>query len=418
VDDDFGGFVDEDQPTHRMMREFSLPMKAGADPDAEIVLDSGASSHFLSPATADQIELVPRKDGPTSIEMATAKTGIDFAATESGSAGGLLRVLVSDELGADVASIARFDRNNGWHTLLGDTRCTVYDGDPMDRSRPPPRVVATGDLGPDNMYRVSLSKLVKAREHARIARVSVPTERIMQANATPAETLALGHHHLRGISEGIKQGLIKGPNLTAAVNRKVGLCSACEQAKSQRRAFSDGRRAEAEPGHTRDTLGMWSVKRSSKLVVTDLKGPFSVAGRGGEQYFQLFTDADDKYRVVKFLTKKSNSLRTLREFLLVDVQAEGMVVENLQADGALELISAAAVELVAKQGGKLSYSPPYTPEMNGIAERGNQTVYNAGYSMLLLANLPESFWVQAISYAVISYNFFPDKHLDRAAAAV
>jgi hypothetical protein len=43
--------------------------------------------------------------------------------------------------------------------------------------------------------------------------------------------------------------------------------------------------------------------------------------------------------------------------------------------------------------------------MNGIAERGNQTVYNADYAMLLSANLPESFWVQAISYAVIIYNF-------------
>jgi hypothetical protein len=191
VDDDFGGFGDEPQPTHRMMREYALSMKAGADPDAEIVLDCGASSHFLTPATADQIQLVPRKGGPTSIEVATAKEGIDFAATESGSAGGLSKVLVSDELGADVAFIARFDQDNGWHTLLGDTRCTVYDGDPMDRSRPPPRVVATGDLGADNMYRVSLSKLVKAREHARIARVSVPTERIMQVDATPAETLTL-----------------------------------------------------------------------------------------------------------------------------------------------------------------------------------------------------------------------------------
>jgi hypothetical protein len=149
------------------------------------------------------------------------------------------------------------------------------------------------------------------------------------------------------------------------------------------------------------------VKRTSRLLVTDLKGPFSVAGRGGEQYFQLFTDADDKYRVVKFLTKKSDSMRTLREFLLVDVQEEGMMVENLQADGAPELISAASVELVAKQGGKLSYSPPYNPEMKGIAERGNQTVYNAGYAMLISANLPESFWVQAISYAVNIYNFLP-----------
>jgi hypothetical protein len=75
-----------------MMREYALSMKAGA----EIVLDSGASSHFLTPAIADQIELVPRMGGPTSIDVATAKTEIDFAATESGSAGGLSRVLVSE----------------------------------------------------------------------------------------------------------------------------------------------------------------------------------------------------------------------------------------------------------------------------------------------------------------------------------
>jgi hypothetical protein len=60
----------------------------------------------------------------------------------------------------------------------------------------------------------------------------------------PQHAFFLGHHHLRGISKGIKQGLIKGPNLTAAVNRKVGMCSACEQAKSQRRAFSDGKKEE------------------------------------------------------------------------------------------------------------------------------------------------------------------------------
>jgi hypothetical protein len=67
VDDDFERFGDKAQPTHRMMREFSLSMKAGVDPDADIVLDSGASSHFLTPATADQIELVPaRVDRPAS----------------------------------------------------------------------------------------------------------------------------------------------------------------------------------------------------------------------------------------------------------------------------------------------------------------------------------------------------------------
>jgi hypothetical protein len=95
--------------------------------------------------------------------------------------------------------------------------------------------------------------------------------------------------------------------------------------------------------------------------------------------------------VIKFLTKKSDCLRILQAFLLVDVQAEGLKVENLHADGAPELISAASVALVAKQGGTLTYSPAYTPEMNGLVERGNQTAYDGGYAMLLESNLPASF---------------------------
>jgi hypothetical protein len=80
-----------------------------------------------------------------------------------------------------------------------------------------------------------------------------------------------------------------------------------------------------------------AVKKTIRPVVTDLKGPFSVVGSHGELYLQLFTDCDDKRRVVKFLTKKSDCLRTLQEFLLVDVQAEGLKVENLHDDGAPEL---------------------------------------------------------------------------------
>jgi hypothetical protein len=101
------------------------------------------------------------------------------------------------------------------------------------------------------------------------------------------------------------------------------------------------------------------------------------------------------------LTNKSDCLRTLQEFLLVDVQTEGLKIENLHADEAPELISAASV---AKQGGTLTYSPAYTPEMNGLAERGNQTAYNGGYAMLLESNLPASFWVYAVEYAVVVYN--------------
>jgi hypothetical protein len=304
-----------------------------------ITMDSGASLHFLTEETTATIDF-REQFGPVEITVDTVKKGETFRASKACSAGNM------SELGDDVASIGRFDKDNSWWTVFGGGECVVYDGDPSDRSKPMPIEVAKGQLGSEYMYRVPLRDLVKA--------IRVPTERILRASATPPETLnlwhrRLAHHHPRGISEGITQGLIDGPSLEAAKSKQRGLCSACERSKSHRRALNDGRRAPHTKATSSSTLR--AVKKTIRSVVTDLKGPFSVKCPHGELYLQLFTDCDDKWRVVKFLTKKSDSLHTLQDFFLVDVQAEGLKVENLHADGAPELISAALVALVAKQGG-------------------------------------------------------------------
>jgi hypothetical protein len=66
---------------------------------------------------------------------------------------------------------------------------------------------------------------------------------------------------------------------------------------------------------------------------------------------------------------------------------------------------------VAKQGGKLSYSPAYTPEINSTVELINRTVWEGAYLMLLASNLTSVFWVIAVIYFVIIYNFLPTNTL-------
>jgi hypothetical protein len=176
-----------------------------------ITMDSGASSHFLTEETTASIDFTPYT-APVAISVDTAKKGASFKAIKAGSAGNMSRILVSDDLGDDVASIGRFDRDNCWWTLMGNLSCVVYDGDPGDRTKPPPNVIAKGTLGKDNLYRVPLGDLIKARERIRVARIAVPTERILGASAVPTQNLELWHkrlaqHHYRGLSEGISQGL-------------------------------------------------------------------------------------------------------------------------------------------------------------------------------------------------------------------
>ena len=54
-----------------------------------------------------------------------------------------------------------------------------------------------------------------------------------------------------------------------------------------------------------------------------------------------------------------------------------------------------------------SFSPPYTPELNGIAERVNRTMVEAALSMLIQANLPSCLWPFALKHGIHVRNRVP-----------
>uniref|UniRef100_A0A2N9EYJ2 Integrase catalytic domain-containing protein n=1 Tax=Fagus sylvatica TaxID=28930 RepID=A0A2N9EYJ2_FAGSY len=58
-------------------------------------------------------------------------------------------------------------------------------------------------------------------------------------------------------------------------------------------------------------------------------------------------------------------------------------------------------------------TPPYTPEANGIAERRNRTLLDMVRSMMARANLPTSFWGEAILTAMHILNRIPTKALEK-----
>ena len=58
------------------------------------------------------------------------------------------------------------------------------------------------------------------------------------------------------------------------------------------------------------------------------------------------------------------------------------------------------------------FSMPYTPEQNGVAERRNRTLLEMVRSMMALANLPTSFWGEALLTATYVLNRVPSKSVE------
>ena len=54
---------------------------------------------------------------------------------------------------------------------------------------------------------------------------------------------------------------------------------------------------------------------------------------------------------------------------------------------------------------------PYTPEQNGIVERRHRVIQELGITMLIYANIPKQYWVEAFSTAVFLINRNPTSTL-------
>ena len=66
-----------------------------------------------------------------------------------------------------------------------------------------------------------------------------------------------------------------------------------------------------------------------------------------------------------------------------------------------------------KQCGIVSkFTPPGTPQRNGVSERHNRTLFDMVRSMMSLTNLPISFWGYALKTAAFTLNRAPSKSVE------
>ena len=76
-------------------------------------------------------------------------------------------------------------------------------------------------------------------------------------------------------------------------------------------------------------------------------------------------------------------------------------MKEIHSDGGREFKNKDVEVFLCSKGIKRTNNVPYTPEQNGVAERENRTVVEAGRSMIYSnKNLPLFLWAEAMNTAV------------------
>ena len=174
-----------------------------------------------------------------------------------------------------------------------------------------------------------------------------------------------------------------------------GVCRACRLGKAHKLPF---------PGHFR------RAKAVGDLVHSDIVGPLEPSFPERYRYASPFLDDHSRYTFIGLMRRRSavqevfsgvtEKIRRLGGDNLT-VRYCGPVAK-LHSDGAQEYVA-----LQKSLGGgedNNSFSPPYTPELNGIAERVNRTMVEGALAMLIQADLPKCLWPFALKHVVYVRN--------------
>lgn len=188
-------------------------------------------------------------------------------------------------------------------------------------------------------------------------------------------------------------------HISGDLMRRLGLpvptsfCDVCALAKSVRQPIS------REP--------VMPAAAPGDKAHLDLCGPFSPSLDRGAYAFAITDDAT-RYTWVQILRRKSDAPAALTS-VLRELGQLGITLRHLHADNDAVFRGSAFQDLLAQHGIRFSSSPPYTPALNGVAERKWRTLLGLTRALLLDAGLPDSYWGAAMKHAVLIMNAVPLK---------
>jgi transposase InsO family protein len=146
------------------------------------------------------------------------------------------------------------------------------------------------------------------------------------------------------------------------------------------------------------------ANQSGQLIHAYVCGPMHVTTPSGARFFVLFTDEFSGLRQVYFMKQKAKVADFFKKYVNLLRSETNNLVHTLRSDNGGEFISTSFKIWLSEKGFSFESSSPYTPEQNGVAERANLTIFEAGRSLIHARHLPLELWGEAIACAVYVLN--------------
>ena len=142
------------------------------------------------------------------------------------------------------------------------------------------------------------------------------------------------------------------------------------------------------------------------LISYDIQGPYSIAGLSNsghenQRYVLTFGDYRSKLTYSVTMAKRDEAFEQIKKFITYWNSSIKTRLKHFHTDGGKELIANNVETYLSQHNIKLTHTSAGTPQLNGLVERRQHTVYLSAVAMLHTARLPELLWPYAIVWASI-----------------
>jgi len=170
-------------------------------------------------------------------------------------------------------------------------------------------------------------------------------------------------------------------------------CKPCLEGKQTREVI-----CKEATSHTDHVLG---------CIFSDVCSLLPTLSHKGFKYFVTFIDNRTRYVSISPLKKKSEVGKHLKAFVSRAEMDTGHKVKILHSDGGGEYTAGHVQQFLEERRIKHEIMTADKPQHNGVVEWLNCTLLDRVRAMLSDVTLPDSYWLEALNYAIHLHNVSP-----------